>query len=314
MADPHPPSLPQPNPQPPPPPQPFPQPSPTLAKKSYSSIVQHPIASHFPHDPDRAAKKSFHNEDLPQMGTATTHKGDPAIQGHQQVPSASVEISDEDNFNYDDPIIAELFDKDWDKELNKQGKSPSDKAAHFDLTSSKNGTSPNREPQPAQTPKHSRQLLFTPAWSFEEGESDIMETQIEGSGTLYKGDTSTYRTTESQETEAVGEEEEDSTPLFNRFQNLQNLEEEDPPMHAQPNLTHTTHSTEGKEARGIEQHNTNIINSATEQGSYDQSQTTTPIDIQDQLLLDSASSLKHKRNKSQEDLHIQESTKNCKQG
>ncbi|KAK4421162.1 hypothetical protein Salat_2066700 [Sesamum alatum] len=239
MADPHPPSLPQPNPQPPPPPppppQPFPQPPSTPAKKSYSSIVQHPTASHFPHDPDRAAKESFHNEDLPQMGTATTHKGDPepkptlnhwtikpqklmirprwltmtlpkkkgkkvmftednqekstrpkdsrtetpskellrpndkdvssAIQGHQQVPPASVDISDEDNFNYDDPIIAELLDKDWDKELNKQGKSPSDKAAHFDLTSSKNGTSggPNREPQPGQTSKDSRQLLFTPA-------------------------------------------------------------------------------------------------------------------------------------------------------
>ncbi|KAK4420969.1 hypothetical protein Salat_2047400 [Sesamum alatum] len=236
MADPYPPSLPQPNPQPPPPPQPFPQPPSTPAKKSYSSIVQHPTASHFPHDPDRAAKKSFHNEDLPQMGTATTHKGDPdttrteantepldnqaseaddqtqmvnndtakkkgkkvmftednqekstrpkdsrtetpskellrpndkdvssAIQGHQQVPPASVEISDEDNFNYDDPIIAELLDKDWDKELNKQGKSPSDKAAHFDLTSSKNGTSggPNREPQPGQTSKDSMQLLFT---------------------------------------------------------------------------------------------------------------------------------------------------------
>ncbi|KAK4421163.1 hypothetical protein Salat_2066800 [Sesamum alatum] len=141
-----------------------------------------------------------------------------------------------------------------------------------------------------------------------------METQIEGSRTLYKGDTTTYRTTESQETEAVGDEEEDSTPLFNRFQSLQNLEEEDPTMHAQPNLTHATHSIEGKEARDIEQYNTNIINSATEQGSYDQCQTATPIDIQDQLLLDSASSHKHKRNKSREDLHIQDSTKTASKG
>ncbi|KAK4438126.1 hypothetical protein Salat_0146700 [Sesamum alatum] len=299
MADPHPSSSPQTNPQPPPPSQTFPQPPPTPAKKSYSSIVQHPTAAHFPHDPYRAAKKSFHNEDLPQMGTATTHKGDPghdyntclskskpdttrsevipetletqaseldeqihmvdndtakkkgkrvmftednqenstkqkdprteipskemlrpnekdvslATNGYQQASHVSKEISDEDNFNYDDPIIAELLDKDWDKELNKQGKSPSDKAAQFDLTSSKNGTSgeSNRDPQPVQPSNSNKQLTFTPAWSLEEGESDIMETHMEGSRTFYKGDTSTFRTTDSQEIEAVGEEEEDST-------------------------------------------------------------------------------------------------------
>ncbi|KAK4438605.1 hypothetical protein Salat_0195000 [Sesamum alatum] len=131
-----------------------------------------------------------------------------ATHGYQQASHGSEEVSDEDNFNYDDPIIAELLDKDWDKELNKQGKSPSDKAAHFDLTSSKNGTSgeSNRDPQPVQTSNSSKQLPFTPAWSLEEGESDIMETHMEGSITFYKGDTSTLRTTDSQETEAAGEE------------------------------------------------------------------------------------------------------------
>ncbi|KAK4433290.1 hypothetical protein Salat_1091300 [Sesamum alatum] len=44
-----------------------------------------------------------------------------------------------DDFNYDDPIIAELLDKDWDEELARHRRSPKYKVAHFDIASSKPG-------------------------------------------------------------------------------------------------------------------------------------------------------------------------------
>ncbi|KAK4425059.1 hypothetical protein Salat_1699500 [Sesamum alatum] len=256
MAEPDPSSPPQSNTQPPPPSQPTPQPPPRPAKKSYSSIVQHPTASHFQHDPDRAAKKSFHNEDLLQMGT---------------------------------------------------------------VTSTKNGTSgaTKRDQEPAHTSNNFKQLSFTPAWSLEEGESDIMETHMEGSRTLYKGDTTTHRNTDSQETEAASEEEEESTPIFNRFQSLRNLGEEEPQITDQLYQPHTKDITEAQEARAIVQNISNNNLSATQQEedkSYEISQTATHTEIQDQLLLDFASSHKHKRNKSQEDLHIQPSPKTSSKG
>ncbi|KAK4426703.1 hypothetical protein Salat_1439000 [Sesamum alatum] len=331
MADPHPSSPPQPNPQPPPPSQPTPQPPPTPAKKSYSSIVQHPTASHFQHDPDRAAKKSFHNEELLQMGTVTRHKVDPgyarindtdvilAKDINQNISHETEEVCDDDEFNYDDPIIAELLDRDWDKEFAKHGKSPNDKVAHFDIANTKIGASggTKRAQELAHASNSYKQPSFTPAWSLEEGESDIMETHMEGSKTLYKGDTSTHQITESQETEATSEEKEESTPIFNRFQSLQNLGEEELQVIDQYNQPQTKDSTEAKETRAKDQ-NTPSINlpdtQQVEDKSYEISQIATHIHIQDQLLLDSASSHKHKKNKSQEDPHSQVSPKTSSKG
>ncbi|KAK4426635.1 hypothetical protein Salat_1432200 [Sesamum alatum] len=170
----------------------------------------------------------------------------PAKDFNQNASHETEEVSDEDKFNYDDPIIAELLDRDWDKEFNKHGKSHNDKVAHFDNASTKNGTSggTKRDQEPAHASNSFKQLSFIPAWSLEEGESDIMETHMEGSRILYKGDTSTHRNTDSQETEAASEEEEESTPIFNRFQSLQNLGEEEPQITDQLNQPHTKDITE----------------------------------------------------------------------
>ncbi|KAK4421771.1 hypothetical protein Salat_2127700 [Sesamum alatum] len=74
------------------------------------------------------------------------------------------------DFNHDDPIIAELSNKDWDEEFSKHRRSPNDKAAHFDIASSKPG---------------------------------------------------------NEEAEEASDGEDEATPIFNRFQSLQNLEEKE---------------------------------------------------------------------------------------
>ncbi|KAK4428683.1 hypothetical protein Salat_1168100 [Sesamum alatum] len=134
-----------------------------------------------------------------------------------------------DDFNYDDPIIAELLDKDWDQELARRRSSPKDKAAHFDIASSmpgNEGGKPKEKEYTHCTNTH-KHLPFIPAWSLEECESDLLETHKEGICTIYKGDTSTHQTIGPQETEEASDREEEVTPLFNRFQSLQNMEEQE---------------------------------------------------------------------------------------
>ncbi|KAK4417028.1 hypothetical protein Salat_2528300 [Sesamum alatum] len=239
MADPHPPQ----------PHSPILNPLLIPAKKSYSSIVQHPTASHFQHDPERAAKKSFHNEDLLQMGMVTRHKGDP--------------------------------DKDWDEEFARHRRSPNDKAAHFDIASSKPGNEGEKPKEQEYTHCSNihKQLPFTPAWSLEECESNLMETHKEGTrSTLYKGDTSTPHIIGSQETEVASDGEDEATPIFNRFQSLQNFEEEEIQTNGRQLQPHTEGNINASEAGDTDQHNQTNQPQAAQQAddtSFEISQTTT---------------------------------------
>ncbi|KAK4421825.1 hypothetical protein Salat_2133100 [Sesamum alatum] len=140
----------------------------------------------------------------------------------QQNCSQEIAEDSEDDFNYDDLIIAELVDKDRDKELDIHRRSPNDKAVEFDITSTKTrtegGTKGTKEHY--HCTNNYKQLSFTPAWSVEECESDILEIHKETTRTLYRGDTSSHQNTETQETEVASEGEEETTPVYNRFQSL----------------------------------------------------------------------------------------------
>lgn len=48
-------------------------------KQTYSNIVQNPPIAHFQHDPERAAKKSFQDDDAQFVGTFSKYKGQPGI-------------------------------------------------------------------------------------------------------------------------------------------------------------------------------------------------------------------------------------------
>ncbi|KAL0402599.1 UNVERIFIED_CONTAM: hypothetical protein Slati_4289800 [Sesamum latifolium] len=48
-------------------------------KVSYAKTVQHPSASHFQHDPVRAAKKTFQDEEMRLIGTDSSYTGEPGI-------------------------------------------------------------------------------------------------------------------------------------------------------------------------------------------------------------------------------------------
>ncbi|KAK4425151.1 hypothetical protein Salat_1709000, partial [Sesamum alatum] len=406
MADPHLPSSSQPpsnlispNPtQPPsqsspqiiPPPNPLPPTTP--AKKSYSSIVQHPTASHFQHDPVRAAKKSFQNEELTQMGEhlghdqnsclskpksdttraesnltlkkpqGTEHNNNLGVDTNEaavkkstrvmfseqhstllnpevtaetsgkdsgkhntEIPSTvnlnvteldathqthTQEIAEdsEDDFNYDDPIITELLDKDWDKELETHRRSPKDKAAQYDINNTKTGiTGGQKKTKGPQQQSHTfNQNEFIQAWSVEECESDIVAALKDTTRTLLKGDTSINKNLDIQEVNSMSEEEEETTPIYNRFQTLQNLEEEEtqpPKLYTLNNNEATIQMTEegSQKQQGMDQ-------------SLEVSQASSHNFMQKQLLMDSASSKKHKRNKSHEEVSTQESPKIASKG
>ncbi|KAK4428291.1 hypothetical protein Salat_1128700 [Sesamum alatum] len=159
----------------------------------------------------------------------------------QQNYSQEIVEDSEDDFNYDDPIIAELLDKDWDKELANLRRSPNDKAAHFDIASTKTGTV-----------------------------GDILETHKEATNILYKGDTSTYQITETQEIEVASKGEEETTPIYNRFQSLQNLEEKEIQVPDQHNQSNTAGNIEANGAGDTNQ-NTKDYQPPTAQREEDNS-------------------------------------------
>ncbi|KAL0291296.1 UNVERIFIED_CONTAM: LINE-1 reverse transcriptase [Sesamum radiatum] len=130
----------------------------TGQKRSYARTVQQPSAAHFQHDPLRAAKKTFLDGEMQQIGTDCNYKGEPgrerlllltccfkhaihdndAANGvylpHMDVPitvphaepsDRHVEEASPDDFNYEDPLISKLLDKDWDAEKIRQN------ASHF---------------------------------------------------------------------------------------------------------------------------------------------------------------------------------------
>ncbi|KAK4422907.1 hypothetical protein Salat_1873300 [Sesamum alatum] len=141
-----------------------------------------------------------HRKQIIEKSSASNLNGNVTNASYQNYPQ-EIAGDSEDDFNYDDPIIIELLDKDWDKELEIHKRSPKDKAAQFDINSSiiRDNTRP-----------------------------------------LFKGDTSANRTTGIQDTYNTSEEEEETTPIYNRFHTLQNLEEEETP----PPELHTQINTE----------------------------------------------------------------------
>ncbi|KAL0298164.1 UNVERIFIED_CONTAM: hypothetical protein Sangu_3157600 [Sesamum angustifolium] len=46
---------------------------------SYAKAVQHPSRAHFQHDPMRAAKKTFQEDDMRVIGSDSSYKGEPGI-------------------------------------------------------------------------------------------------------------------------------------------------------------------------------------------------------------------------------------------
>ncbi|KAK4423024.1 hypothetical protein Salat_1885000 [Sesamum alatum] len=101
------------------------------------------------------------------------------IEGSSQNYPQEIAEDSEDDFNYEDPIITELLDKDWDKELQMNKKSPNDKAAQFDINSTIIGAEGGEKDTQGdlQFSQALKQPAFTPAWSVEECESDILVGQ-----------------------------------------------------------------------------------------------------------------------------------------
>ncbi|KAK4430852.1 hypothetical protein Salat_0847000 [Sesamum alatum] len=185
-----------------------------------------------------------------EKSSSTNLKGNITEASYQNYPQEIAEDS-EDDFNYDDPIITELLDKDWDKELEMHKKSPNDKAAHFDINSTIIGAEGGKKDTRGalQFSQALKQPALTPAWSVEECESDILAIQQDTSRPLLKGDTSANRTSGIQDTTTTGEEEEETTPIYNRFQTLQNLEEEGTPPLEPQTLLSTEAATQAFEAQ-----------------------------------------------------------------
>ncbi|KAK4434297.1 hypothetical protein Salat_0592500 [Sesamum alatum] len=88
----------------------------------------------------------------PPPTSNTIRKGPPRNRSTMKT-SYKWEIGEDgdDDFNYDDPIIAELLDKDWDEELAIHRRSPNDKAAHFDIASYKPGNEGDKSKEPEYT-------------------------------------------------------------------------------------------------------------------------------------------------------------------
>ncbi|KAK4435338.1 hypothetical protein Salat_0697200 [Sesamum alatum] len=108
-------------------------------------------------------------------------------------------------------------------------KSPNGKAALFDINNNIIGAEGGKKDSQGdlQFSQALKQPAFTPAWSVEECELDMLVVQQDLSRPLFKGDTSVNRTSGIQDTTTNSEEEEETTPIYNRFQTLQNLEHEE---------------------------------------------------------------------------------------
>ncbi|KAK4422854.1 hypothetical protein Salat_1868000 [Sesamum alatum] len=307
------------------PPPPVPQPSPTPAlppnKRSYANIVQNLPATHFQHDPTRAAKKTFQDDSLQEIGTAAKYKEgnedlrlilnakrkgkkvafvnelDPDRNGTTEVtigkinatPSMlnneiisvhelaignsvlakivvgdgvanedavydkvgqvhvgnlfvgdsvfGVEIGDvvvhnnvayvnnlsvtnehmiEDDFNYDDPIVAALLDKNWDEEIHARNNTPdiiADIEAINDILEKNTFETPEKEScNKIQRKGNNRK---TSSSDIDETFLQINTSNFEIDNTSHHTDAYGYNLKEGETNEQ--KEANDPTPTFNRF-------------------------------------------------------------------------------------------------
>ncbi|KAL0462804.1 UNVERIFIED_CONTAM: hypothetical protein Slati_0168000 [Sesamum latifolium] len=186
--------------------------------------------------------------------------------------SEHVEVASPDDFNYEDPLIAELLDKNWNAEDKRQN------APHFtniEAVEEMNKGS-DRDTCPSMVP-NSRS---------EETPPKI----VENNKNFFRGETSRQRCPDDQLLEhsppSESEGEEELTPVSNRFQSLEDMETND--------IFHLIESTR-KNTPTDKDYETGGSN-VEAQGHRSRENTN-----QEMILTDSTASHRHKRNKSLEE-------------
>ncbi|KAL0289211.1 UNVERIFIED_CONTAM: hypothetical protein Sradi_7078400 [Sesamum radiatum] len=142
----------------------------------------------------------MHNDNDAVNGVSFLHMHAPATEPHAETPRPGhVEEASPDDFNYEDPLISELLDKDWDGEKMKQNES------HFIDIEAEEGM-------------HKESDRDTPRW---------YQTK-----NFLRGETSRQRKPDNKPTKehipvSESEGEEELTPVSNRFQSLEDMETDD---------------------------------------------------------------------------------------
>ncbi|KAL0394544.1 UNVERIFIED_CONTAM: hypothetical protein Slati_4420600 [Sesamum latifolium] len=195
--------------------------------------------------------------------------------------SGHVEVATPDDFNYDDPLIAELLDRDWDAE-NKSRNVPH--SINIEVVEGMDKES-EQDTFPSMVPN-----------------SHFEETSPKAAGTIkkfFQGETSRQRCTRDQSQEHPSPEahtipldsegEEELTPVSNRFQSLEDMKMEDILQHIK-NMQKASTDTAARTSSTYE--NTLSMEHPIQEGEASQ---------QELIFTDSTVSNKHKRNKSLEE-------------
>ncbi|KAL0430783.1 UNVERIFIED_CONTAM: hypothetical protein Sradi_0704300 [Sesamum radiatum] len=138
---------------------------------------------------------------------ATEHHAGPSRPGH-------VEEASPDDFNYEDPLISELLDKDWDAENKRQN------ATHFINIEAE-------EEMYKESDRDTCPLMVPNSLSDESPLKAVGHNK-----NLFQGETSRQRRPENKPTKehlpvSESEGEEELTAVSNRFQSLEDMETED---------------------------------------------------------------------------------------
>ncbi|KAL0287582.1 UNVERIFIED_CONTAM: hypothetical protein Sradi_7121300 [Sesamum radiatum] len=225
-------------------------------------------------------KANEHKDNDAANGVYLPHMHVPANEPHAE-PSrpGHVEEASPNDFNYEDPLISELLDKDWDAEKMRQN------ASHFiDIEAEEEMHKESDRDTPSMVPNSL---------------SDKTPSKAAGhTKNFLRGETSRQRRTDKKpskehtpDSESEGEEE--LTPVSNRFQSLEDMETDD--------ISHLIEST-GK--------NTPPIKNCEAGGSKAEIQghRSGENPYQEMILTDATISHRHKRNKSLEEVMPQSKT------
>ncbi|KAL0287132.1 UNVERIFIED_CONTAM: hypothetical protein Sradi_7130600 [Sesamum radiatum] len=246
-------------------------------RRKGKAVVIDPVVSNIAiHDSEAIVPSSHanvHNDNDAVNGVSFLHMHAPATEPHAETPRPGhVEEASPDDFNYEDPLISELLDKDWDGEKMKQN------ASHFIDIEAEEGM-------------HKESDRDTPSMVPNSLSNETPSKAVGQTKNFLRGETSRQRKPDNKPTKehipvSESEGEEELTPVSNRFQSLEDMETDDI-SHLLESIGKNTPPIKNREAGGSK---AEIQGHCNGENSY-----------QEMILTDSTVSHRHKRNKSLEE-------------
>ncbi|KAL0288045.1 UNVERIFIED_CONTAM: hypothetical protein Sradi_7109000 [Sesamum radiatum] len=246
-------------------------------RRKGKAVVIDPVVSNIAiHDSEAIVSSpnaNVHNDNDAANGVFLPHMHVPATKLHAETSRPGhVEKASPDDFNYEDPLISELLDKDWDAEKMRQN------VPHFiDIE--------------AEEERHKESDRDTPSMVPNSLSDEIPSKAVGQTKNFFRGETSRQRRPDNKPTKehtpaSESEGEEELTPVSNRFQSLEDMETDD--------ISHLIEST-GK--------NTPLMKNCEAGGSKAEIQGHCSGEnrYQEMILTDSTILHRHKRNKSLEE-------------